>query len=54
MKVKILIFAEEIMAFLRGNLKESLEHNLGHREPSPVKAEKYQLRMHILTMEKND
>jgi hypothetical protein len=54
MKVRILIFAVKIMAFLRGNLKEFLMRNLVHMEPSPVKAGMYRLKMHISTMGKND
>ena len=54
MKVRILIFAEGIMAFLRANLKGFPMRNLVHMEPSLVKVEKYRLRMHISTMGKND
>lgn len=53
-KVRILIFAVETMAFLRDSLIESPMHNLVHKEPSPVKAEKYRLKMRILMMGKND
>ena len=42
------------MAFLRDDLKEFLEHNLVHTEPSLEKAETYLLKMHILTMGRND
>ena len=54
MKVKILTFAEGIMAFLRDNLKGFPMHNLVHTEPLPVKAGMYLSRMHISTMGKND
>jgi hypothetical protein len=54
MRVKILIFAEEIKVFLRDDLIKFLRHNLVHMEPLLVKAEKYQLKKHILVMERND
>jgi len=53
MKVKILTFAEGIMAFLRDNLKGFPMHNLVHMEPLLAKVEKYLSKKHISTMEKN-
>jgi hypothetical protein len=54
MRVRILIFAVEIMVFLPDNWREFRVRNLVHKAPSPEKAGKYRLRMHILAMGKND
>jgi len=54
MKVRILIFVGEKVAFLQDNLIKFQVHNLVHKEPLPVKAGMYPLRMRILTMGKND
>ena len=54
MKVKILIFVEEIMVFLQDNLIIFPMHNSAHMVPLPEKAEMYLLKMRILTMGKND
>ena len=42
------------MAFLQDNLKEFLEHNSVHMEPSLVKVGMCLSRMHISTMGRND
>ena len=54
MKVRILIFVEGKVAFLRGNLIKFREHSLEHKEPLLVIIGKYRLKMNIEAMERND